>query len=226
MLERDLLGMSADIVPSSHETLSGGSIGEAIIVVHFDKRLNGDNTINPKIATGRVIKAKESSGRWVGQRDIFLETRKKGEDRLWNIWGGLGEFTNDETLPTIREHLFFVEGGIGQTSTDGKPVGLSVLVYDGLRDIAFHPTSDEEVAFNGWMSVGEFLEGGDVRDLARQFLGDAKNKGLIARAVNNYHLPELRSLVFPPGFSIEAFNKEREKLEDVKFTLPIHPHLV
>jgi len=77
MLERDLLGMN-DIVPSSHEVLSGGSIGEAIIVVHFDTRLNGDNSINPKIATGRVIKAKESSGRWVGQRDIFLETRKQG----------------------------------------------------------------------------------------------------------------------------------------------------
>jgi len=226
MLERDLLGMSTDITPSSHEALLGGSIGEAIIVVHFDTRLNGDNTINPKIATGKVIKAKESSGRWVGQRDIFLETRKQGENRLWNIWGGLGEFTNDNTLPAIREHLFFVEGGIDQTFIDGKPVGLSVLVYDGLRDIEFHPTSDEEVAFNGWMSVDEFLGGGDVRDLAKQFLGDARNKGLIAKAVNNYHMSELRSLVFPPGFSIETFNRERERLEDVRFTLSTRPRLV
>lgn len=225
MLERDLLGMSTDITPSSHEALSGGSIGEAIIVVHFDTRLNGDNAMNPKIATGRVIKVKESSGRWVGQRDIFIETRKQGENRLWNVWGGLGEFTNDDTLPAIREHLFFVEGGMGQTSTDGKHVGLSVLVYDGPRDIEFHPTSDEEVAFNGWMSVGEFLGEGNVRDLARQFLDDAGKEGLITKAVNNYSSPELRSLVFPPGFSIEAFNREREKLEDVKFTLPTRPRI-
>jgi len=100
------------------------------------------------------------------------------------------------------------------------------LIYDGPRDIEFHPTSDEEVAFNGWRSVGEFLGEGNVRDLARQFLNDARNGGLIARAVSNYSSPELRSLVFPPGFSIEAFNKEREKLEDVKFTLPTRPRLV
>lgn len=202
----------------THETLVGGVIGEATLVVAFDPSVS--STAEPRIATSRVLQSKQSSNRQVGQKDIFIETRKKEEPRIWNIWGGLGEFVGDQDIPIVKDHLFFIAGGLAQTSLYGRLVGLSVLVYDGPLDREFHPISDQEVAFNGWMSMGEILSQPNVRTLARQFTEIAWHEGIIVAAIREYTSWDDRLPVFGNRFSIEDFNRQRDGLSDVVFTLP------
>jgi hypothetical protein len=84
----------------------------------------------------------------------------------------------------------------------------------------FHPASDQEVAFNGWMNMREILSEPNVRTLARQFTGIAWHEGIIAAAMREYISINDRFPVFGNKFSIEDFIRQREGLRDVVFTLP------
>jgi hypothetical protein len=203
--------------PSSHETLGGVSVGQAVIVVHYDSLLNGVSAQNPQIAVIREKQTKASSGRQKGQLGIPIETRKKGEESASNIWGALAELYDDQTLP--RGHLFFVVNGFGSAVLEGSLVDLTVLVYDGPKDAVFNPTCGEEVGFGGWMSMADFLQAEDGRGIAQHLARTARNKGIIRAALENYSIPGMKIPVFPDGFSMQAFYEARERLEDVSFSL-------
>jgi hypothetical protein len=204
---------------SPKERAAGQSVGEAVVIAYYDRRLNGDNSRDPLIATGRVIKGKLSSRKRAGQLDIFIETRKVREAPLGNLVGAIGEFCDDSTMPEVSSHLYLVNGGFGETFINGNRVGLSALVYDGSREIDFHPVSEDEASFNGWMRVSAFLQSEETREIARQFVTDAMTSGLLARAINNFHDPRLRASALPANFSINRFCELRELKPDIVLDL-------
>ena len=217
MLERSLDLGSID---SLAEVLQAKSVGEAIVIIHFDPAIDGENTADPKIAIVIEKKSKPSSKRIAGQRSIPIETKKAGERRIDNIRGGLAEICDDETLDRIRENLFVVETGLGHTLSSGNVVGLPVLIYDGSIDIPFKPINEDEVAFGGWASVNELLQAEDVRGIAKDFLRASRDMGLISAALRDFKTDGLSAQLFPPGFSINQFFEQRESAGvDVKFTL-------
>jgi len=217
MLERFLDLGSID---SLEEVLQATSVGEAIVVVHFNPAIDGDNTTDPKIAIVVEKKSKPSSKKTAGQRSIPGETKKVGERRIDNIRGGLAEICDDETLDRIRENLFVVETGLGHTLSNGNVVGLTALVYDGSLDIPFRPINIEEVGFGGWVSVNELLQAEGVREVAKDFLRASRDMGLISAALRDFKTDGLSAQLFPPGFSINQFFEQRESAGvDVKFTL-------
>jgi hypothetical protein len=122
-------------------------------------------------------------------------------------------------MPEVSRHLYLVDGGFGETFANGSRVGLSALVYDGSRELDFHPVSKDEASFNGWMRVSAFLQSEETRELAKKFVTDAMTSGLLPRAINNFHNPRARAPVFPAGFSIERFCALRETKRDVVFDL-------
>jgi hypothetical protein len=220
MVEQDLARqIAAGEVSSDHETVTGQSIAAAVIIVYYDWRLNGDNSVDPLIATGKVIKDKPSSGREKDQVDIFLETRKKREPPLATMIGAIGEFCDDRTIQEVGKHLFFVDGAAGQIFVNGNRGDLFVLVYDGSRDLDFKPVDESESAFNRWMRVSEFLGSDNVRPIARQSIEQARSEGLFRSALDNFHDLRKRATVFPEGFSIDRFQQLREMRQDVEYNL-------
>lgn len=202
------------------EDLQATSVGEAMIIVHFDSNVNGEIPASPKIAVVIEKKSKPSSKRTAGQRSIPIETRKAGESHVDNIRGGIAEICDDDTLSQIRESLFLVNSGLGHTLLNGNVVGLSVLVYNGPIDLDFKPTNIEEVGFGGWISVDELLEADDVRGIAKDFVKTSRDMGLIESALRDFKTNDLITQLFPPGFSINRFYAQRESTGvDVKFTL-------
>lgn len=201
------------------ELIQSRSVGEAIIVVHLDTSLNGNQPASPRIATVREKVTKASSKRTSGELSIPIETKKIGEGRVSNIRGGLAEICDDETMARIQANLFFVKDGLGYTTLNGNLVGLAVLIYDGSLDVKFRPAAMTEVDFNGWVTPDELLHSPNVREIAKQCIEGAQSRGLISNALRNYHSADLKTPVFPPGFSIERFSAERNARADVAFSL-------
>lgn len=217
MQERSL---DATALITPEEVLRRSSVGEAILVVHFDPNASEEDKINPKIAIVVEKKSKPSSKRIAGQKSIPIETKKVGESRVDNIRGGVAEICDDETLGRIRENLFLVNSGLGHVLSSGNVVGLAVLIYDGPISVPFVPTNVEEVEFGGWLSANDLLQGENVREIARDFVDASRNKGLIHAALRDFREDGLSIQLFPPGFSINRHYLERERTGvDVKFTL-------
>ncbi|MBI2026060.1 MAG: hypothetical protein HYT06_01625, partial [Candidatus Levybacteria bacterium] len=106
------------------------------------------------------------------------------------------------------------------TLCSGSVVGLSVLVYDGSMSTRFTPTNAEEDSFGGWSSINELLDAGDVRGIAKEFVLAARDMGLIQSALRDFRSDGLAAPLFPPGFSINRYYRQRERTGvDVKFTL-------
>lgn len=217
MLERFLDQRDTGI---AEEVLQGTSVGEAIIVVHFDPIVGGERDINPKVAMVVEKQSKASSKRIAGQRSIPIETIKVGEGRVANIRGGLAEMCDDETLDRVRTNLFLVRSGLGFTFCSGNVVGLSTLVYNGSTSTPFTPINVEEVGFGGWIPINELLEAGDVRGIAKEFVLVARDMGLIRSALRDFRSDGLSAQLFPEGFSINEYYRQRERTGvDVRFTL-------
>lgn len=204
----------------AEEILQDASVGEGIIIVHFDPTLGREADPNPKIATVVEKVSKPSSKRIAGQRSILNETRKVGEGRVDNIRGGLAEMCDDETLSRIGGNLFLVRSGLGYTLCSESVVGLSVLVYNGSLATPFTPINSEEDSFGGWTPIDEFLEAGDVRGIAKEFVLAARDMGLIRQALRDFRSNGLAAPLFPSGFSINRYYEDRERNgTDIKFTL-------
>ncbi len=217
MLERSLDQKDTGI---AEEVLQGAGIGEAIIVVHFDPDAGGERDVNPKVAVVIEKKSKPSSKRTAGQRSIPIETRKVGEGRVDNIRGGLAEMFDDETLDQVRTNLFLVRSGLGFTLCSGNVVGLSALVYDGSTSTPFTPINAAEVGFGGWIPINELLQVGDIRGIAKEFVLAARDMGLIQSALRDFRSDGLSAPLFPEGFSINRYYRQRERAGvDVRFTL-------
>lgn len=209
--------------PFSQEALKGIGVGQAVIVVHYDTMLNGENLRKPpQIAVIEEKLVKLSSGRYEGQLGVPLETAKVGEGPRSRIWGALAELYDDQTLPT--GHLFFINGGFGQFLVNGNIVKLATIVHDGSKTDIPQPTSGREVAFKDWMGTDAFLRDGNVRGLAWQSVQTAWEQGLFRAVIAGYSDPSKRHPVFPEGFSMEAFYEDRERLPDVVFDLGLGNH--
>lgn len=193
------------------------SVGEAVVVVHFDPSANGENALNPKIATIREKITKPRSRKVAGQTSILIETRKVGEQRIDTIRGGLSEMCNDQVIKEVGGNLFIVSGGLGFTELDRNIVGLSVVAYNGSLDTVFKPASEEEADFNGWIRVGDVLGGENVRGIAKTFLEESMNQGLITNVIANFQTPGLRTPIFPYGFSIDSFLSSRDLIPDMPY---------
>ncbi len=217
MLERSLDQRDTGI---AEEILQGASVGEGIIIVHFDPVAGGEMDINPKVAMVVEKQSKASSRRIAGQRSIPIETRKVGEGRVDNIRGGLAEMFDDETLDRVRTNLFLIRSGLGFTLCSGNVVGVSVLVYNGSMLTPFTPINAEEDSFGGWLPMDELLEAEDVRGIAKEAVLAARDMGLMQSALRDFRSDGLSAPLFPEGFSINRYYQERERTGvDVRFTL-------
>lgn len=213
MLSREILAP----VDRGIETERKLSVGSGFIVVGIDPNRNGENAVNPLIRTHIELTSNLATEKLAGQTSIPLERRKKGETRDHNRLGALSEITDDRGLTYLREHLHQVpESFYGNKGfLKGDPVDLTILIYDGILSIKFNPFA-HDVAPKGWTSWEDFRKIENKRPLADQLVSAASNEGLIYRVVRSWEsVPESRTLFIPSGFSIEAFEKEREKKQDI-----------
>ncbi len=220
MLERiDGIFPGQPIAPSIRvsETERVQSIGVGVLIIALDPRRNGDNVSNPKFWTIRERQSKGTTIKLAGEISGPAETKKTGESTLSNIYGALGEFCDDTSIDEVSGHLFAMEGSFvpNAATVHGNPVDLAVLVYDGLLDTPFKPASCDEVSANGWMTREDILKIPNVRPVFRDLLEFERRNGLAAKILEAYYTnPQMRTPVFPQGFSLNDFHVQREQLAD------------
>jgi len=145
-----------------------------------------------------------------------------------NVLGGLAEVFDDyardgtAVMPKLAGMLWTVDEGCISTSSPlefahaGNIIqfDMSVLIYDGPRQLTTEPFDKGEVAPVGWVTPAEFL-GSNARPLAEYAVRLMHTGGIIKKKLRDYHEAlSNRQRVIPEGFSLGQFYAARELIRD------------
>lgn len=176
--------------------------------------------------TGQILSMREQTDdlrtlRRKGELSIPLETRKNGESAWENLCGAMAEIADDDISPYVRSCFFrtsdeYIYNGYS-VKVNGRSIhcDIAVLIYDGPY-IQFKPHNGETADVQ-WVYPSDFLIQDNTRLFARMALQEVLVRDIYRQNLFQYReFPQLRSLVFGEGLSIQRMYRDREQLVDMK----------